>query len=175
MSLYNIAIQFPNHYINSQVEVDDDSIGLIKNKKENGLVTTFHDPGTVDPCSPELRPLFNMLADFYDFGAKYFEAGKVSGEDVAAKMSQQLGEIWLSNRAKSQFSYHFIGVWPHSVNFGELCYSSDPSVNIEVTWKYKRMELCNAICPTSLADTPDPAAYNHDNHLSPNMPPPSNK
>lgn len=67
-----------------------------------------------------------MLADFFAFDADYFEKGKLNGEDMAA------GEIWLGNRVESNYNYHFIGVWPHSVNFGELCYSSNPYIDLEI-------------------------------------------
>lgn len=133
--LYNINIQFPNHHFIGQVT-------LITESFENGLITTFP---AINECEERSQSLMNIFAEFYQFGADYFEKGKVSGDDVAAKLRMQLGEIWLGNRAKSHFGWHFIGVWPHSINFGELCFSSDPTVDIEVTWKYKKIELCNAI------------------------------
>lgn len=148
MDLYNIFVQFPNHSFRSPCSVNPGSLEsgyVCERTKETGLVTTFHDPGTETPCLKELQPLFNILAEFYDFGAEYFRNGELSGEDVAKKIESQLGELWLGNRTKSTYGYHFIGVWPHSVNFGELCYSSDPSVDIEVTWKYKKIELCHVL------------------------------
>lgn len=136
MSLYNINIQFPNHYFVGQITLTSESF-------ENGLVTTF---SSVNEWGDEkTKSLFGIFAEFYQFGADYFEKGKLSGDDVAAKLRMHLGEIWLGNRAKSNFNYHFMGVWPHSVNFGELCYSSDPTIDLEVTWKYKTIELCNQL------------------------------
>ena len=155
MSLYNIHVQFPNHHFRGPVSVNEDCLltGYVCEKtKETGLITTFTFDGLKvyedgETISPQERELLSIFAEFYDFGAKYFENGKLNGEDVAAKLRHQLGEIWLGNRAKSKYNYHFTGVWPHSVNFGELCYSSDPTVNLEVTWKYKTCEICHAICP----------------------------
>jgi hypothetical protein len=87
-----------------------------------------------------IKPIMSLLAEFYQFGADYFEKGKVNGEDVAAKLRYQLGEIYLEN-PESQTTWHFIGVWPHAVNFGELCFSSDPSFNLVITWKHKDLQF----------------------------------
>lgn len=137
---YNISIQFPNHYFIGQTKVNEESL-----ENGNDLITTFHIDDTTDPNMEIIKPIMGLLAQFYDFGAKYFANGKVSGEDVAAKLTHQLGEIYLGNTDKSTYSYHYTGVWPHSVNFGELCYSSDPSFDLEITWKYKKCELCTGL------------------------------
>jgi len=148
--LYNINLQFPNHYFVGQTQVNEDCLESDYHMRTfvaaatKDLVTTFHDSGIEIENSP-LRPIYNMLAEFYDFGAKYFREGNLSGEDVAAKLTHQLGEIYLGNPQKSTYNYHFSGVWPHSVNFGELCYSSDPSFDLEITWKYKKCDLCNQL------------------------------
>ena len=135
--MHNIHIQFPNHHYSGPVLVNDESL-----EADLDLMTTFH---VDDPIDKTLEPIMGLLAEFYQFGADYFEKGKLSGDDVAAKLRMHLGEIWLGNRAKSNFSYHFIGVWPHSVNFGKLCFSSDPSFDLEITWRYQKCELCDLI------------------------------
>ena len=133
MVTYNITIQFPNHHFIGQTQVNEECLG-------NDLITSFH---VADGNDEITKPIMNLLADFYQFGADYFEHGKLSGDDVAAKLRHQLGEIWLGNPQKSTYSYHYTGVWPHSVNFGELCFSSNPSFDLEITWKYKKCELCS--------------------------------
>lgn len=142
MITYNIAIQFPNHHFIGQTQINPESL-----ENSNDLVTTFHiENGLEDHSSDFLKPIYGLMADFYDFGAKYFEKGKVNGDDVAAKLRNQLGEIYLGNPEKFTYGLHYTGVWPHSINFGELCFSSDPSFDLEITWKYKKCELCNSIC-----------------------------
>jgi len=124
----NIIIQFPNHHHIGQITLNSESF-------ENGLITTF--PSINEWDDNKTQSLFGIFVDFFKFGADYFEKGKVNGEDVAAKIKHQLGEIWLDDR------WHFSGVWPHSVNFGEMCYSSDPTVDLEVTWRFQKFELLN--------------------------------
>ena len=127
MKLYNIIVKFPENEFQCSCSVNEESIG----NKEIGLLTQFH---SVNEDNELSTALMRLLARFYQFGADYFTNGELSGEDVARKLEKELGEIWLEN-------YHFTGVWPHSVNFGELCYSSDESVDIEVTWKYKNCSI----------------------------------
>lgn len=110
-----ITVQFPQHTFYGQCELISES--------SSELITKFFDANKEEH-------LLNMLAEFYAFGANYFRNENLSGEDVAAKLRLQLGEIWLNNK-------HYTGVWPHSVNFGELCYSSDDTVDLEITWKFK--------------------------------------
>jgi hypothetical protein len=140
MKTYNILVQFPNHHFQGPVTVQDG--WEISNKHE--IITTFTFDGLTvyedgSNIALEERELLSIFAEFFDFGAKYFKNGELNGDDVAAKLRLQLGELYLGNQPKSTYSYRFTGVWPHSVNFGELCYSSDPTVHLEVTWKYKEM------------------------------------
>lgn len=150
---YNIAIQFPEHYYIGICQVNEDCLEDTLSKKgkrppsSNDLITSFH---VADGNDEIVKPIMLLLAKFYDFGAKYFANGKLSGDDVAAKLNSELGEIHLGNPAKSTYSYHYTGVWPHSVNFGELCYSSDPSFDLEITWRYKKCELCHQLTPPLL-------------------------
>ena len=118
--LNNITIQFPNHYWLGHCILNSKSF-------DNGLITTFPN---FDGNNKKDYELMMVFAEFYQFGADYFENGKLSGDDVAAKLRNHLGQIWLDQ-------WHFESVWPHSVNFGELCYSSDPTINLEITWKFK--------------------------------------
>lgn len=132
--MHNIHIKFPDFTWIGQC--------LLKSEEfSSGLITTFHiEDGINDDI---MKPIMNLLADFYQFGADYFLKGKLSGEDVAEKLRNHLGEIYVGKATgrmhKPEFTHHFIGCWPHSVNFGELCFSSDPSVDIEITWKFKNL------------------------------------
>ncbi len=129
---YNVTIQFPNHHFIGTCKVNEECL-----ENGNDLITSFH---VTDGNDEITKPIMNLLADFYQFGADYFEHGKLNGDDVAAKLRHQLGEIYLGNPEKSTYNYHYTGVWPHSVNFGELCFSSDPSFDLEITWKYKKLQ-----------------------------------
>ena len=125
LSTYNIHVQFPNHHFQGPVTVKE-GWGKLNSQE---IVTTFTFDGP--KISPEEKELLSIFAEFYDLNGVY----------VAAKLRHQLGEIWLGNHEKSTYSYHYTGVWPHSVNFGELCSSSNPTLHLEVTWKYKEVKL----------------------------------
>lgn len=127
--IHNIFVQLPNHSFKSPCSVNEESL-----KSGTELITTFHAVNE-EYNKKIIEPLIALLAQFYQFGADYFKNGELSGDDVAKKLEKELGEIWLENR------YHFTGVWPHSANFGELCYSSDPTVDLEITWRYKKCQI----------------------------------
>lgn len=110
-----ITFRFPNNEFNIKGTVDI---------KPTEIITVTSDN------IQDLTPLLNLIAAFYDFGAAYFKEGKLSGQDVAEKMKGQLGELETKNVIYKE-------CWPHSVNFGELCYSSDPTVDLEITWRYR--------------------------------------
>lgn len=95
--------------------------------------------------SPEIgtteRILFQILADFFYFGADVFKAWK-SVDEMEEKVRKMLGTGKLTmynNVGEAMKEWQFKGMWPHSVNFGELCYSTDSTVELDVTWRYQEM------------------------------------
>ena len=115
--LETITFRFPNEF----------NLKGTVNIQPNEIITVISDN------IQDLTPLLNLLYTFYAFGADYFKEGKLSGQDVAEKMKDQLGELEVKNVIYKE-------VWPHSVNFGELCYSSDPTVNLEITWRFRSFQ-----------------------------------
>ena len=107
------------------------------------LITTFHDDNGLEP-SIDLNSLFTLLGHFYKFGEKLFANWKEIGEGWEKDVDKMLGQIELSDQdmgiGKKGDVWLFKKAWPHSINFGELCYSSDPSVDIEITWRFKECE-----------------------------------
>lgn len=129
------------------MRIDPYKIWMLPPKKDvtylNGwapLLTVFHSDGISDDFEPHMTQLFTLLAKFYDFGGKLFEDLKSAWPgEMEEKVSKMLGEIRLTN-TKDGTIWLFKQVWPHSVNFGDLCYSSDPSVDVEVTWRFKECQ-----------------------------------
>jgi hypothetical protein len=86
-------------------------------------------------------PFLNLLAQFYKFGWETFSEWSRGGvENMEHEISQMLGTGKLtmySGIGEVMESWTYKQMWPHSVNFGELCYSSDPTVDLEITWRFK--------------------------------------
>ena len=120
------------------------------------IVVSFHDDGsgyldengkydmTKQPAlDPALTQLFAILADMYQFGAEMFKSldGSSPPHEKLAEFESRLGTVILTmydGTGKELQEWTMEKAWPHSVNFGELCYSSDPSVDVEVTWRFKK-------------------------------------
>lgn len=98
------------------------------------LVTTFHSAGT-DPMEPQVTQLLQLLGGFYRYGGELFEKFKDMANGMDEDIGKMMGEIRLTGQ---EGVWIFKEVWPHAVNFGDLCYSSDPAMDIEVTWRFKK-------------------------------------
>ena len=71
-----------------------------------------------------------LLSNLYSYGAEFFKDPMGNWESMKGKLGKALLEI-------NEFDFYEIdGVWLHSINFGDLCYSSDPEFDIEVTWRF---------------------------------------
>ena len=85
-------------------------------------------------------PFLNLLAQFYKFGWETFAEWHRNGiENMEHEISQMLGDGKLtlySGIGEVMESWTYKQMWPHSVNFGDLCYSSDPTVDLEITWRW---------------------------------------
>jgi hypothetical protein len=89
-------------------------------------------------------PFLNLLAQFYKFGWETFQQWSEGGvENMESEISQMLGQGVLtlySGIGEVMEKWTFDKMWPHSVNFGDLCYSSDPTVDLEITWRFKECQ-----------------------------------
>jgi len=126
-----------------------------KSPTPNGSFTTSY-IGFVQSTCPDL---FEILGGFYKFGSDLFtEEGKML-EEIAQYMGSATLDFQVTVAPKCPNCNHslglffgssgpletierwsFSGVWPHSVNFGELCYSSSEEIDLEITWRYKTCE-----------------------------------
>lgn len=70
--------------------------------------------------------LFAIIAHVYNFNSsvKDFQAGE------GRLIEPVTGRAW-----------HLSHLWPTSVNFGYLDYSSDPNFDMEITWRFAEMTL----------------------------------
>ena len=108
------------------------------NLQDMTLVTKFVEPtGNVDTY----KWLYRLLADFYDFGAHVFRRFETDSiPNLLYEIKTRLGNCVLHKYdgvGEITKTWTLLGVWPHSVNFGDLCYSSDPTLELEVTWRFQ--------------------------------------
>lgn len=103
------------------------------------LVTTFFDAQPDD-----LKDLYSLLAKFYDFGALLFKEDDPSEKLEQIKDSLGVGKIIMYDGCGNPLEeWEMRGLWPHSVNFGDLCYSSSSEIDIEITWRFKECSYKN--------------------------------
>ena len=105
-------------------------------------------PLTVKYFWPEETPdestdLFQALADIYGFGAVHLKESK-SPDELMSKIATHLGSGVLSRYHKQSGTmieeWRLKGLWPHSVNFGEMCYSTRADIEIEIVWRFTDAE-----------------------------------
>ena len=116
----------------------------IRPKAESGFVATRYfgiDVKEKQDWYPE--ELFSVLADFYSFGTELFSEPGVHLEHIKDKLGQ-LDLVLYDGCGTTLETWRLKGVWPHAINFGELCYSSSSEIDIEVTWGYKDVEYISA-------------------------------
>lgn len=113
------------------------------------VVTVFRTDGSPE-AGERVRPLFEVLARMYDFGSRTFGRWRDGGiENMERDFAPLLGTVTLTRLDYRQRewrkaeSWAMAHAWPHSVNFGDLCYSSDPTVDLEVTWRFGAMEYAS--------------------------------
>jgi hypothetical protein len=113
------------------------------------LVTTFYDPGTTGPqeLKCDLTGLYTLLAGFYDFGACLFKTDDPSEKLEEIKDRLGTGKITMYDGETPIEIWELRGLWPHSVNFGDLCYSSSDETEIEITWRFKECSYHNLLTP----------------------------
>lgn len=163
---FQFSATFPSTVI-SPVFVKVKAFPMLENEHWTPLITTFmYDSAHETPEDKQLNEqLFAVLAQFYQTGANIFERTDFTPDQLGAAVGPMLGEGSLkllmpsppscpncdhplpytiglggSRTWKPIDEWKLIGLWPHSINFGELCYSSSTEVEIEVTWRYKVAE-----------------------------------
>lgn len=83
--------------------------------------------------------LFDVLADFFQFGSELFSDPESKLEHIKDRLGTGELTLWDGCGQKIE-TWKLTDVWPHSINFGELCYSTSDEIDIEVTWGYKEAE-----------------------------------
>lgn len=80
------------------------------------------------------KNLYKILSDFFSFGSLLFSDPKT----YLAQIKDQLGTIVIEtyDEQKLTETWNLIGVWPHAINFGEMCYSSDDKMEVNITWGF---------------------------------------
>lgn len=101
----------------------------------NPLITVLKDTGEENNLSPEILNFYRICAKFYDYGADIFKDS--SPHERFSDIQQMLGTGTLTTMDGLSI-WNFEGLWPHSINFGDLCYSSDTTIEIEVTWRFQK-------------------------------------
>lgn len=82
----------------------------------------------------EAETLFLILCKYYALGSEFFDLMISSKpKDVFEQFSNKFGTGRIK---KDNDSWELIGLWPHIVDFGELCYSSSPEIEIGIVWRY---------------------------------------
>lgn len=85
-----------------------------------------------------LDEIVTLLAKFYSFGSKVFENGISPSMETDIQSMLGTGKLTAYNRVGGTLeTWTLIDLWPHSVNFGELCYSNSSDVTLEVEWRFK--------------------------------------
>jgi hypothetical protein len=143
---WTFSIEFPGHsVVDRHVKINArPSLHIVEKENIDGsfriekqawapFTTTFY---TVDG---DLQNLFQVLASFYDFGADLFKNADPSEEldKIASKLG--IGTLKMFGPTGDLLDeWSLSGLWPHSVNFGDLCYSSSADIEVEVTWRFKK-------------------------------------
>lgn len=146
---FGLSVTFPGTEIAEfPVTIENrPSLNLVEKENRDGsftiekqawspLVTSIFDEG-VEP-SPIFADIYKLLGKFYDFGAYLFKTDNPSEELEKIKDSLGTGKVVVySLKGVPLEEWTFTGMWPHSVNFGDLCYSSSSEIEIQITWRYK--------------------------------------
>jgi hypothetical protein len=106
------------------------------------LITSFWFDG-VSENDPTMTKLMALLAEFYKFGSETFQKLQTEPYQMEPEISKMLGTgkvTMYDGVGEVLETWTFYQMWPHSVNFGDLCYSSDPSFDIEITWRFKECD-----------------------------------
>lgn len=99
-----------------------------------------------DLSDESTKPLFAMLSKFYDLGATSFGEMAATGEveRVLGELAPNLGTMKITRHSKlnARQSWLLSGCWPHTIKFGDLCYSDRAETEIEISWRYFKAILC---------------------------------
>lgn len=100
-----------------------------------------------------------ILSKCYELGSEAFKTAKTP-EELMKSVAGQLGKGILQRYHKQSGTmieqWVLKGLWPHTVDFGELCYSTRADMEINVVWRFFEAEYTkNEIktCPSLTAST----------------------
>ena len=137
MQKYNLDFNFPKSGpLKLAVRIGEPPHQIEKDGKTfwSPLVTIIHCPDghENDPRHAEMiKPLWDALSYFYGFGAELFASGEPE------KNLYKIGSAMGSGTLSGDKTWEFTGIFPMSVNFGDLCYSTTSDMDLEVTWRYQ--------------------------------------
>lgn len=89
------------------------------------LGTLFTSPDGVTDWE---KTLYDLIACFYNYDK---EGNSISCKNMGCTIKL----------TKDQQTWVFHEVWPRSLSFGYLSYSTDPSVDVEIIWCYESVDL----------------------------------
>lgn len=127
----NVIVYLKNADIKEDIKFED----AIEKKGDACFINTLF----VDNIN--LDGLWKIMAKFFGIGSEIF-SGK-NPIDNLYKIKDKLGTVVIK---RNKEIWTLTNAWPHSVNFGELCYNSDDSINLEITWgckEYNSSASCN--------------------------------
>lgn len=98
-----------------------------------------------DVADDTLQPLYDWIASVYDFNKALGESDKKDSGDL--KQTEKEG--WagsgiltmLDGCGETLETWEFADVWPQSINFGDLDYSTADECTIDVTFRYSKAKL----------------------------------
>lgn len=92
----------------------------------------------------KLQGFYKICQYFMQFGSDLFDAEGFPTPSVQEMLGKaKLGMYdGLGNLVEE---WMFSGVWPKSMNFGDLDYSSSDETTIEVLWKYQSVQYLNPV------------------------------
>ena len=147
--IYYFQAEFPGHTTkNHPVKVPDrpcmvveelvDPDGTKKPGKTRWLPlrVEYFWPEEIPSEFPDICPI---MVECYKIGVDAFTEARTPDELMAA-VGPRLGKGTLQRYHKQSGTmieeWHLKGLWPHTIDFGELCYSSRADVEINIVWRF---------------------------------------
>ncbi len=82
----------------------------------------------------EIAKLYAVLAKVYDLGGDTFQ--KMQVDDPKAVLDEVAPLLGTATMTSDSVEWTLEGLWPHQINFGDLCYSTSSEMEIEVLWRF---------------------------------------
>lgn len=100
------------------------------------------------------RDLMTCLGSFYAGGSKMFEQAGEPGANIMESlraMQHLFGKGLLKGTVTGKV-WEAKVMWPKTIDFGELCYQTEPIAEINITWHCRELVLNESLYPP-LADS----------------------